>query len=59
MAQSIANGETLNLSMEEGIYTIEFLQSMRKRVIEINLTKDLQITVKWNRITGAINAVIN
>ena len=59
LSQTIANGETLYLKLEEGLYNIEFSQSFRKRAVEINFTSDMQITVKWNRMTGAINTTIN
>lgn len=56
---SIANGETLKLELPPAIYEFTFSQSMRKRTLTVDLQDDIHIDVKWNRITGAIEATIN
>ena len=53
---SIANGETIALQLPPGTYELKFSQSMRKRILNIDLWDDIHIDVKWNRITGAIQA---
>lgn len=56
---SIANGETAKLELPPAMYEFTFSQSMRKRTLSIDLQSDIHIDVKWNRITGAIEANIN
>lgn len=51
---SIENGQNLSLSLEKGEYQITFYQSFRKKHICVNMDQDRNITVKWNRLTGAI-----
>lgn len=53
---SIANGQTLEIDLEEGDYTFEFSCSFRSREINLKLLADTQITLKWNRFTGALMA---
>lgn len=55
---SIANGGTAKIELTEGIYELVFSQSMRKRVLNIDLVHDIFIKLKWNRITGSIEANI-
>ena len=56
---SIANGETVKLHLSPTTYEFTFSQSMRKRTLVVDLQSDIHIDVKWNRITGAIEASIN
>lgn len=51
---SIANGQNISLSLEKGDYDFLFYQSFRKKAIHVYMDRDHSITVKWNRITGAI-----
>lgn len=56
MNTSISNGETKDLMLEQGHYTLEFSSSMRKSKIEVDLTKNIQINLTWSRLTGGIVA---
>lgn len=56
---SIANGETLNLQLEEGQHEFVFSLSFRKRTVSIGLVKDVHINLKWNRTTGALEASVS
>ena len=56
---SIANGETVRLELFPTTYEFTFSQSMRKRTLVVDLQKDIHIDVRWNRITGAIEANVN
>lgn len=56
---SISNGETIKIELIEGNHELIFSQSMRKRSININLDCDTFIKLKWNRITGSIEADIS
>lgn len=51
---SIANGENVKLKLEEGKYEITFTMSLRKKVVQIDLKKDIHIDLKWNRFTGSM-----
>ena len=55
---SISNGGSVELDLPTGAHTIEFSQSMRRRSVLIDLFRDMQIIVKWNRITGGIEASV-
>lgn len=54
MDRSIENGGSVELELEEGRYKFEFSMSFRKKTIDVNVNKDIQLTVKWNRFTGAL-----
>lgn len=54
MSRSIENGGTMELELEEGQYKFEFSMSFRKKAIDLEVNKDIQITVKWSRLTGAL-----
>jgi len=56
MNSSIENGGTRLIELNEGSHTFEFSASMRKTKIDANLNSDMQITLSWNRLTGAIVA---
>lgn len=53
---SIDNGQTIELELEEGNYEINFELSVRKRTVNIDLNKDMNVKLKWNRFTGALVA---
>ncbi len=55
---SIANGETITLKLNSGEHNLIFSQSIRKKSIAVNLIKDIRIVVKWNRLTGGLEASI-
>lgn len=56
---SVANGETRKIELAEGNYEFVFSQSMRKRIVNINLDRDIFIKLKWNRITGSIEVNVS
>lgn len=56
---SVNNGGTLKVQLAEGKHNILFFQSLRKRNVSVDLTNDISITLKWNRITGSIEAVVH
>lgn len=51
---SIANGENVKLKLEEGKYEITFTMSLRKKVVKVDLVKDIHMDLKWNRFTGSM-----
>lgn len=56
---SISNGETIIIQLLAGTYEFTFSQSMRKRILTIDLHDDIHIDVKWNRVTGSLIAEVN
>lgn len=56
---SVANGETLNLQLEEGHHDLVFSLSFRKRIVSVDLTQNIYIKLKWNRTTGALEAKVS
>lgn len=56
---SIPNGETIIIQLLAGTYEFTFSQSMRKRILTIDLHDDIHIDVKWNRVTGSLIAEVN
>lgn len=54
--KSINNGGTIELDLDEGNYNFEFSSGVRKRTVDVFLNKNILITLKWNRITGSLNA---
>lgn len=55
---SIANGETVSVQLDAGEYELTFSQSIRKRIVNVNLDHDIHIDIKWDRLTGSIKANI-
>ncbi len=55
---SIANGETVQIDLPLGTYEFTFFQSVRKKVLKINLNQNVHIDLKWNRLTGKIETSI-
>ena len=55
---SVENGGNLKVDLAEGKHNILFYQSLRKKNVTLDLQSDTSITLKWNRITGAIEAAV-
>ncbi|MFB0921617.1 MAG: zinc ribbon domain-containing protein [Oscillospiraceae bacterium] len=56
---SIPNGGSLKLDLSEGEHELLFFQSLRKRSVSLDVSGNISITVKWNRITGSIEAQVH
>lgn len=56
---SIANGENVTLQLDDGHYEFVFSQSFRKKALSINLTQNIHINLKWNRITGSLEVAVS
>lgn len=46
----------ISIQLKEGFYTFNFAASFRKKQLTLNLTKDTEIVLSWNRLTGEIEA---
>lgn len=56
---SIENGGNKEFELDQGHYIFEFSASVRKAKIEVNLDRDVQITLSWNRLTGSLVAKLS
>ncbi len=50
----IDNGETLNIPISAGTHNIAFSCSIRNKIVNINVTDNVTLNIKWNRLTGSI-----
>ena len=50
----IDNGATLNIPVSVGTHNIAFSCSIRNKIININITNNVVLNIKWDRITGSI-----
>ena len=55
---SIANGQSIQLQFPEIFYTLTFSQSFRKCTVDVYLNRNVHIDLRWNRASGAIEAVL-
>ena len=55
---SVESGETLPIPLPEGRYIIKISSSIRKRVVEISMSKNMTLKLKWNRAWGTIDAKV-
>jgi hypothetical protein len=51
---SVDNGGTAVFELDEGHYVFTFSLSFRSRKVELDVTRDMQINLKWDRLTGAL-----
>jgi len=54
----LGNGDETVLEAPTGENTLLFRSSIRKKEIRINSGNDVQITLKWNRMWGNIEALV-
>lgn len=52
-------GDTDTIEAAEGENTLEFSASLRKKVVHFRAIKDVSITLKWNRVTGGMEALVS
>jgi hypothetical protein len=57
-AQPIENGGSYTLDLPEGRYRIEFAASIRKTSVDFEIHCDSILNLKWNRVTGGLNAKV-
>lgn len=50
----IKNGATLNIPVSAGEHNIAFSCSIRNKIVNINVTNDVTLNIKWNRVTGSL-----
>lgn len=50
----VENGSSIDIPVLPGMHNIVFSFSIRKKAVNINITKNTALYVKFNRITGSI-----
>ena len=51
----IDNGQTLRVPMTPGTHSVAFRCGIRNKVIDLTVRQDLELRLKWNRITGSLS----
>jgi hypothetical protein len=57
-SMSVENGQRLELNLPEGQYRFDFTLHVRSRAVDVFVNRDILITLKWDRITGALKATV-
>ena len=52
----VGEGQSVSVSAPSGNNTLQFRANLRKKTLTFVSTKDVDVTIKWNRITGALDA---
>ena len=50
----IENGEALRIPMAPGTHSVVFKCGIRNKIIDLTVQKDLELHLKWNRLTGSL-----
>lgn len=50
----IDNGETLNIPITAGTHNIAFSCSIRNKIVNVNVSDNVTLNIKWNRVTGSL-----
>ena len=50
----IDNGETLNIPITAGTHNIAFSCSIRNKIVNVNVSDNVALNIKWNRVTGSL-----
>jgi len=50
----IDNGSTLNIPISSGTHTVAFSCSIRNKIVNVNITDNVTLNIKWNRVTGSL-----
>lgn len=50
----IKNGESLDIPISAGLHRIEFSCSIRNKIVDIDVTGNSVLNLKWNRMTGSL-----
>ena len=51
---TIKNHKKLDLVVDKGEYDFKFRSSIRRKKLHLNVDKDIQLQIGWNRLTGKI-----
>ena len=50
----IDNGQTLRIPMTPGTHNVVFKCGIRNKIIDLDVQRDLELHLKWNRVTGSL-----
>ena len=51
----IENGQSLRVPMAPGTHNIVFNCGIRNKIIDLTVRQDLELHLKWNRVTGSLS----
>ena len=51
---AIDNGKTIRIPMTAGTHSVAFRSGIRNKIIELDVQRDLEIHLKWSRVTGSL-----
>lgn len=51
---TVESGKSINIPVNTGIHNVAFSCSIRNKVVEINVTQNMVLNIKFNRFTGSI-----
>ncbi len=50
----IANGQTLDIPITAGTHNIVFSSGLRKKAVDVQVSRNLSLNIGWNRLSGAL-----
>lgn len=50
----IDNGQTIRVLMAPGTHNVAFKCGIRNKIIDLTVQQDLELHLKWNRVTGSL-----
>ena len=50
----IDNGATLDIPILAGVHKVAFSCSIRNKIVNINVSNNITLNIKWNRVTGSL-----
>ncbi|MCD7872959.1 MAG: hypothetical protein LUG21_06675 [Clostridiales bacterium] len=50
----VDNGETLRIKLPQGNHTFKFHYSFRSKIVNVNLNKNITLSLGWDHVSGAI-----
>lgn len=50
----IGNGATVNIPVTVGTHNIAFLCSIRNKIVNVSVSDNVTLNIRWNRVTGSL-----
>lgn len=50
----IDNGAALDIPILAGVHKVAFSCSIRNKIVNINVSNNITLNIKWNRVTGSL-----
>jgi hypothetical protein len=55
LASKIENDSNVEIILPRGVHSVEFVCSFRNTKIDVNMNRDVKLSINWNRATGHID----